>query len=137
MPFNLSSFYMAPIWASRNNEISKRQTNENDYDFNPLEFYRSLESIIESYGFDKSCWKRSICELARHPFERIDDNWLIDLVTFVMTPSQFKIISAHEAEEQPNPYNLAEHLGRSGKLCHHLYPKCKNDPLNMLTIVFE
>ncbi|XP_075144907.1 uncharacterized protein LOC142219975 [Haematobia irritans] len=128
MPFNLSSFYMAPIWVSRYNEISKREILYND--FTPMEFYESMEKINFSYGFHKTCWKRSICELARHPFDAAHGNWLTDLITFVMTPSHLQMNSQHH-------YMLAESQGRADQSCDQLYPECEDDPLHLLTTIEE
>ncbi|XP_073820046.1 uncharacterized protein [Musca autumnalis] len=134
MPFNLSSFYMTPIWPSKDNEISKRELY--NVDLTPAQVYSSLENILERHGYDKTCWKRSICELAHYPFDKNNSNWLTEIITFVMSPSLHPMASYPEFDGFFYQYHLAERQGHAGYVCHQLYSECKDDFLKILSSLY-
>lgn len=98
VPSKPSSFYDATIWADEFARRDKRQLrNETQKYLNPMlgnmhpgdftagELYESVESMLTRYGFDESCLLRSVCELARHPFDDGHQNMLTALLTFTLT----------------------------------------------------
>lgn len=98
VPSKPSSFYDATIWADEFARRDKRQLrNETQKYVNPMlgslhpgdftagELYESVESMLTRYGFDESCLLRSVCELARHPFDDGHQNMLTALLTFTLT----------------------------------------------------
>lgn len=99
VPSKPSSFYDASIWEDEfarrdkrqlRNETNKylpspRMGNMHPGDITAGELYESVESMLSRYGFDESCLLRSVCELARHPFDEGQQNMLTALLTFTLT----------------------------------------------------
>lgn len=99
LPNNLTSFYSIPIWPGFANYQTKREIPHNEpsfyakYGYNALtqthpkdfsagELYAAMEDALGSYGFHDTCLLRSVCELARHPFD--GEHLLSDIFTFVL-----------------------------------------------------
>ena len=38
-----------------------------------------------SYGYDRSCLKRAICDLSQHPFDDAQKNIIADVMEFLLT----------------------------------------------------
>ncbi|XP_075144979.1 uncharacterized protein LOC142220017 [Haematobia irritans] len=157
MPHQLSSFYNIPIWPGKHSPKYRRRSiisdpwPENNHwksleayntssslgmhpsDFSAGELYQSLEDLLVSYGFHETCLLRSVCELARHPFdEEENQNILTDIITFILTPSQHEGFTSSETVYQ-EAYEEAERSGFLDANCSHMYPDCKVDLLSLLT----
>uniref|UniRef100_A0A1A9ZCJ0 Uncharacterized protein n=1 Tax=Glossina pallidipes TaxID=7398 RepID=A0A1A9ZCJ0_GLOPL len=132
MPFNLSEFYMVPIWSTVGSNVQKRHVRYRT-DFTAKELYEGLKDLLESYGFHKSCLARSMCELARRPFDDSYKNILTDILTFLLTPS------LHEehflaANTENSIYNQAELISSgTGHSCSFLYQNCTIDLLSLIS----
>ncbi|KAI9580242.1 hypothetical protein GQX74_000235 [Glossina fuscipes] len=92
MPFNLSEFYMVPIWSTGASNVQKRHLHYQT-DFTVRELYEGLKDLLE-----RSCLGRSICELARRPFDDNYKNILTDILTFLLTSSENSGLTAIEDE---------------------------------------
>ncbi|XP_073820058.1 uncharacterized protein [Musca autumnalis] len=162
LPYQLSSFYNIPIWPGKHSPIKSRKrsigtniswpienhwkaieklhnTTSIDYsrhpsDFTAGELYQSIEELLISYGYDESCLLRSVCELAKHPFDDGDKqgNILTDIITFILTPSQHEGFDKSEILYR-QAYEDAERSGFLGENCAHLYPKCETDLLTLFS----
>ncbi|XP_061400296.1 uncharacterized protein LOC133336019 [Musca vetustissima] len=160
LPYQLSSFYNIPIWPGKHSPVKNpKRSIANDNvssignhwhsieainntttfgsrhpsDFTAGELYRSIEDLLVSYGFDETCLLRSVCELAKHPFD--DDNQgniLTDIITFILTPSQHDGFDSTETLYRET-YEAAERSGFLGENCAYLYPKCETDLLSLLS----
>ncbi|KAH8414057.1 hypothetical protein KR222_003771 [Zaprionus bogoriensis] len=144
MPSKPSSFYAASIWPDEFARRDRRQLrNETqkylsgplaDHHMHPSdltagELYESLESMLSRYGFDESCLLRSVCELARHPFDEEHQNMLTALLTFTLTPSLHEAFAPGEKMYR-EVYEAAEQQGFLGADCSQLYPECAVDFLS-------
>ncbi|KAH8363602.1 hypothetical protein KR084_011957 [Drosophila pseudotakahashii] len=144
LPATVSSFYNATIWAD---ELARRQKRESGNsldtmdleggmhpgDFTAGQLYTGLEHMLETYGFHRSCLLRSVCELALHPFA--EDHFygmVTQLVTFLLTPSQHEGF-AEDEQLYRDKYERAEQIGFLGGQCHHSYPSCEIDIINLAT----
>ncbi|XP_034664476.1 uncharacterized protein LOC117898903 [Drosophila subobscura] len=147
-PYNLSEFYSIPIWPGFANNNRKReapqlqQTDANFYtkyghdvssgihpkDFSAAELYAFLESTLAGYGYHETCLLRSVCELAQHPFDDNHQHMLMDVVTFVLSPSQHEGFREDETIYR-HAYEQAEQDGFLGRDCRQLYSLCKHDIL--------
>ncbi|XP_013110044.2 uncharacterized protein LOC106088882 [Stomoxys calcitrans] len=157
MPYQLSSFYNIPIWPGKHSPINRKRSlpshpwpepkhwkalahynatfsgGMHPSDFSAGELYQSLEDLLLSYGFDETCLLRSVCELARHPFDEAEHhNILTHIITFILTPSQHEGFAPSETLYQET-YEEAERSGFLGEDCAYLYPKCSVDLLSLLT----
>ncbi|XP_018801168.1 PREDICTED: uncharacterized protein LOC108976496 [Bactrocera latifrons] len=154
-PYNLSSFYNAPIWRlekrdvnnDRVRDFNKLNLNEvrfknwldtskdrHFFDFTAGELYNALESLLESYGYHRSCLLQSVCDIARYPFGAKEQHVLRDLITFVLTPSWHLGFVASE-DAQRKAYETAEWSGTRGLNCRRLYPACRRNFLHTITKV--
>ncbi|KAH8384169.1 hypothetical protein KR009_012336 [Drosophila setifemur] len=137
-----SSFYAATIWPDEFSRRGKRQlrnetakylpdgvSSMHPSDFSAGELYESLEHMLTRYGFDESCLLRSVCELARHPFEDTENNMLTALLTFTLTPSLHEAFAPGERTYR-EVYEEAERHGFLGGNCSLLYANCPVDFLN-------
>ncbi|KAM7364091.1 uncharacterized protein ACRADG_000742 [Cochliomyia hominivorax] len=136
MPFNVSSFYMVPIWGtskgSRNLYFDSRRIHE--HDFTARQLYEGLENMLEGYGYNRSCLRRSICELSQHPFHEDYANIVTDVITFFLRPSINQGFSADEKSFE-TVYNIAENQGLFGHNCHQLYSECINSLINIISVI--
>ncbi|XP_022211858.2 uncharacterized protein LOC111067115 [Drosophila obscura] len=143
-PSKPASFYAATIWPDEFSRRGRRQlrnetgkympqgqaaTDMHPSDFTAGELYESLESMLARYGFDESCLLRSVCELARHPFDDAHQNMLTGLLTFTLTPSLHEAFAASETLYR-EVYEQAEQQGFLGRDCARLYPNCSVDFLS-------
>ncbi|XP_017091682.2 uncharacterized protein [Drosophila bipectinata] len=141
-PSQPSSFYAATIWPDEFSRRGKRHLrNETEKylpggvksmhpnDFTAGELYESLENMLARYGFDESCLLRSVCELARHPFQDAESNMLTALLTFTLTPSMHEAFGPKERVYR-EAYEQAEQYGFMGNDCAGLYTNC---PFEFLT----
>ncbi|XP_017873065.1 PREDICTED: uncharacterized protein LOC108620644 [Drosophila arizonae] len=157
LPFNLSSFYSIPIWPGFANYHTKREVprtlpNElqlyEKYGYNALtqihpkdlsagQLYSSIEDALASYGLHETCLLRTVCELARHPFDDEYPHILSDILTFVFSPSQHQgFLESEHVYRQV--YEQAELDGFLGKDCAHIYRHCKHDILKSISnVVFH
>lgn len=98
MPAKPSSFYAATIWPGQFERRIKRQLRNETQKYMPAglrdmhpndltagELYESIENMLTRYGIDESCLLRTVCELARHPFDDGHQNMLTALLTFTLT----------------------------------------------------
>ncbi|XP_030376317.1 uncharacterized protein LOC115625417 [Scaptodrosophila lebanonensis] len=156
LPNSLSSFYNIPIWpgfanlpqtqAQTKRELPRNKTEFEMYakygrdglaqmhpqDFSAGELYEAIEDFLTSYGFDETCLLRSVCELARHPFNDQYQFILTDLVTFILSPSQHNgFLDTEHIYKQA--YEEAELNGFLGKDCKLLYSHCKHDILQLIS----
>ncbi|XP_034664492.1 uncharacterized protein LOC117898912 [Drosophila subobscura] len=142
LPNKPASFYAATIWPDEFSRRGKRQlrnetskyvpqgsSDMHPSDFTAGELYESLESMLTRYGFDESCLLRSVCELARHPFDDSQQNMLTGLLTFTLTPSLHEAFAPSETLYR-EVYEQAEQQGFLGQNCAELYPNCKVDFLS-------
>ncbi|KAL5274680.1 hypothetical protein ACFFRR_001015 [Megaselia abdita] len=102
LPWNSSSFYNIPIWPGfKDNKVRQRrdlkyevsQEGVHPNDFTAGEFYEALESLLVSYGFHETCLLKSVCQLARHPFDENHNNVLNEILTFILRLQLSKIIT--------------------------------------------
>lgn len=178
LPSDLSSFYSIPIWPGFANYQTKRElprTDNNElslyakYGYNALtqthpkdfsagELYASIEDAFTSYGFHETCLLRSVCELAKHPFDDMHQHILIDILTFILrwvwasqlylldTSLYIDIISFLCSPTQHDGFLESEHVyklayeqaelyGFLGNDCGHLYAHCKHDILRLISKV--
>lgn len=49
-----------------------------------LHLIRNLTYIISSYGFHETCLLKSVCELARYPFDENYNNIVSEIITFIL-----------------------------------------------------
>ncbi|XP_030572163.1 uncharacterized protein LOC115770866 [Drosophila novamexicana] len=154
LPSDLSSFYSIPIWPGFANYQTKRElprTDNNElslyakYGYNALtqthpkdfsagELYASIEDAFTSYGFHETCLLRSVCELAKHPFDDMHQHILIDILTFILSPTQHDGFLESE-HVYKLAYEQAELYGFLGNDCGHLYAHCKHDILRLISKV--
>ncbi|XP_023161869.2 uncharacterized protein LOC111593383 [Drosophila hydei] len=154
LPFNLSSFYSVPIWPGFANYHTKREVpriSHNDiglyekYGYNALaqmhpkdlsagELYASIEDALTSYGFHETCLLRSVCEMAKHPFDDEHRHILTDILTFVLSPSQHEAFLESEHVYR-RVYEQAELDGFMGNDCARVYGHCKHDILRLISNV--
>ncbi|XP_029409133.2 uncharacterized protein LOC115066652 [Bactrocera dorsalis] len=104
------------------------------FDFTAGELYNALESLIESYGYHRSCLLQSVCDIAQYPFGAEEQHVLQDLITFLLTPSWHLGFVASE-EAQRKAYETAEWSGTHGLNCRRLYPACRRNFLRTITKV--
>ncbi|XP_026839946.1 uncharacterized protein LOC6592129 [Drosophila persimilis] len=142
-PNKPASFYAATIWPDEfsrrgkrhvRNETTKYMPHGSTTDMHPSDFtagelYESLESMLSRYGFDETCLLRSVCELARHPFDDSHQNMLTGLLTFTLTPSLHEAFAPSETLYRA-VYEHAEQQGFLGQDCASLYPNCTVDFLS-------
>ncbi|KAH8310910.1 hypothetical protein KR044_003443 [Drosophila immigrans] len=143
MPVNPSSFYAATIWPDQferhhhkrelRNETQKYMpanglTDMHPNDLTAGELYESIENMLKRYGIDESCLLRSVCELARHPFDDGHQNMLTALLTFTLTPSLHEAFAPSETVYRET-YEDAEQQGFLGANCAKLYAECPVDIL--------
>ncbi|KRF99785.1 uncharacterized protein Dwil_GK28157 [Drosophila willistoni] len=153
-PSNLTSFYSIPIWPGFANYHAKRElprldhTEENFYtkyghdllsglhpkDFSAGQLYGFLEDTLMDYGFHDTCLLRSVCELARHPFDDNHRHMFSDIITFVLSPTQHEGFLPTEHVYQ-KVYEQAESDGFLGKNCQQLYSMCRHDILTLISKV--
>ncbi|KAL9871513.1 uncharacterized protein ACN427_014541 isoform 2-T2 [Glossina fuscipes fuscipes] len=127
MPFNLSEFYMVPIWSTGASNVQKRHLHYQT-DFTVRELYEGLKDLLE-----RSCLGRSICELARRPFDDNYKNILTDILTFLLTPS---LHEEHFSAANPENsiYNDVEFISSGiGHSCRFLYQNCTMDLLSLIS----
>ncbi|KAL5274678.1 hypothetical protein ACFFRR_001015 [Megaselia abdita] len=146
LPWNSSSFYNIPIWPGfKDNKVRQRrdlkyevsQEGVHPNDFTAGEFYEALESLLVSYGFHETCLLKSVCQLARHPFDENHNNVLNEILTFILSPSIHQAFSKNEKLYQAI-YERAERMGFGGEKCDMIYFECKQDLLDLLTnVVFK
>ncbi|XP_055315391.1 uncharacterized protein LOC129575584 [Sitodiplosis mosellana] len=100
-------------------------------DVSAAQLYESIEDNFVEIGYDKSCLKKAICELARHPLHKEDDeeHLLMDIVNFVFTPTEHNGFAEHETYERQK-YETAQKIGENGHDCDAIYPECENSILN-------
>ncbi|KAM7364092.1 uncharacterized protein ACRADG_000743 [Cochliomyia hominivorax] len=158
LPYKLSSFYNIPIWPGKHSpKTRKRDTNSvfldslnnwyifekyniNKYkglhpsDFTAEELYKSIEDFLVSYGYHETCLLKSVCELAKHPFDDEHKNLLTDILTFILTPSLHEGFKRSEQIYRES-YEDAERSGFLGEDCTFLYPDCKRDLLSSISII--
>ncbi|KAH8414055.1 hypothetical protein KR222_003773, partial [Zaprionus bogoriensis] len=152
LPYNLTSFYSIPIWPGFANYQTKRELPRNEHsrpsfyakygyneltqthpkDFSAGELYMAIEDALGSYGFHDTCLLRSVCELAKHPFDA--EHMLSDILTFVLSPTQHEGFLDNE-HIYKQAYEQAELDGFLGNDCEALYPHCKHDILRLFSKV--
>ncbi|XP_034935143.1 uncharacterized protein [Chelonus insularis] len=95
------------------------------------EFYRLLESALETLGSGKACLLRAICEAAQTSFD--ESNGLLgELLHVILTPSS---TTEHSDVYEDREYYAAEFIGKfSEGGCHFSFPECFTDPLSYFTI---
>ncbi|CAH1373743.1 unnamed protein product [Tenebrio molitor] len=89
--------------------------------------YGFIEKFFErnGYGDGKACLLRSICEVARQPFDK-KTGILAEIVHAILTPSTTR----EELDNHlNNEYYAAEKLGKEVDNCAVLFPEC---PLNFI-----
>ncbi|TMW48673.1 hypothetical protein DOY81_006262, partial [Sarcophaga bullata] len=86
------------------------------------------------YGYDRSCLKRSICDLSQHPFDDAQKNIITDVMEFLLTPSKHQGFSTNERQAEA-VYKLAENQGILGDNCQELYPLCTKNLFDIFTVV--
>ncbi|XP_034488905.1 uncharacterized protein LOC117792762 [Drosophila innubila] len=141
MPAKPSSFYAANIWPGQFERRNKRQlrnetekylpaglTDMHPNDLTAGELYESIENMLTRYGMDESCLLRTVCELARHPFDDGHQNMLTALLTFTLTPSLHDAFAPSETVYR-EIYEDAERQGFIGANCGQLYTECSVDIL--------
>ncbi|XP_031636176.1 uncharacterized protein LOC116349062 [Contarinia nasturtii] len=151
-PFALSNFYNATYYqnifnsrdfkgspSTTNNDTDNRMQSRSidgssnlvGKDLTAAEFYESIEDNFVEIGYDRSCLKKAICELARHPLHKEDDeeHLLMDVINFVLTPSNHNGFAEHEKHERQK-YETAQKIGENGHDCDVIYSECENSILN-------
>uniref|UniRef100_A0A1I8MIX2 Uncharacterized protein n=1 Tax=Musca domestica TaxID=7370 RepID=A0A1I8MIX2_MUSDO len=166
MPFSPKNFINVPIWPNKwedefEGESRRRRELLGDHeaqgnltwwqiaeryggndlhkhpsDFTAGELYYALENLLISHGFHETCLLRSVCELARHPFDNAHRNLLTEIVTFVLSPSLHDAFSETEALYR-EAYEIAERNGFLQYSCAELYSECREDILTALTSLIE
>ncbi|XP_017477299.1 PREDICTED: uncharacterized protein LOC108367216 [Rhagoletis zephyria] len=154
MPYDAASFYNVPIWSTMKRDaenVGSRRVNDNQtftawidalgnrhiFDFTAGELYRSIERLIESYGYHSSCLLQSVCDLAKHPFDVEQQHLIADLITFILTPSWHMGFVVSE-DNQRRAYETAEQSGTRRLNCKRLFPACKKNLLQVITyVIFE
>uniref|UniRef100_A0A1I8NPC1 Uncharacterized protein n=1 Tax=Stomoxys calcitrans TaxID=35570 RepID=A0A1I8NPC1_STOCA len=162
LPYNLQNFVNLPIWegewgnrrrrnleelqsqdngkntwwhiAAKYNELNDTQPKNHPSDFTAGELYHDLENLLTSYGFHDTCLLRSVCELARHPFDDAQQNLITEILTFLLTPSLHEAFSDSETMYR-EVYETAERRGFLHHNCADLYSECQEDLLTALTNV--
>ncbi|KAH8294179.1 hypothetical protein KR054_009221 [Drosophila jambulina] len=157
LPYTVSAFYNAPIWADELARRGKRHLKDNGLeaiqhqqqqqrknqleledgmypgDFTAGQLYSGLENMLETYGFHRTCLLRSVCELALHPFAQDHYYGMVtQVITFLLTPSQHEGF-AEDEEHYRKQYERAEQIGFFGGQCHLSYPSCEIDIINLVT----
>ncbi|XP_073819314.1 uncharacterized protein [Musca autumnalis] len=163
LPFSPQNFINVPLWPNKWEVDDRRKRREllSDHDFqgnqtwgkiaeryggndmekHPSDFtagelYYSLENLLTSYGFHETCLLRSVCELARHPFDDAHTNLLTEILKFILSPSLHEAFSDTETLYR-DVYEAAERNGFLQYDCAELYSECQEDLLTTLTNVIE
>ncbi|XP_061400297.1 uncharacterized protein LOC133336020 [Musca vetustissima] len=166
LPYTPQNFINVPIWPNKwedefEEEIRRRRglhedhdksvnhtwwriaekynedvANKHPSDFTAGEFYYAMENLLISYGFHETCLLRSVCELARHPFDDAQKNLLTEILTFVLSPSLHEAFSDTEILYR-DVYEAAERNGFLHYNCAELYSECEEDLLTTLTNIID
>ncbi|CAD7077429.1 unnamed protein product [Hermetia illucens] len=141
-PWLLSNFYDIPKWPGH----SRMQTRTLSYDKYVLpngthpadasagQVYMALEDLMISYGFHETCLLKSVCEVARHPFDLENENLIAEIFSFVLSPSMHNAFSEDERVYR-SAYEAAERYGASGVDCSFMYPDCPLALIDLITKV--
>uniref|UniRef100_A0A336MBM8 CSON013193 protein n=1 Tax=Culicoides sonorensis TaxID=179676 RepID=A0A336MBM8_CULSO len=98
--------------------------------------YNSFRDMLPMYGFHEECLERSICEMAKHPIHRHEDDVLSEALHILLTPSEHQAFDDNELHDK-DYYEKIENLGKHGVDCKKLFYLCKETPLAHLTELIE
>lgn len=110
MPYNISSAYASPIWPTKGlRGFSQNPGAVHAHDFTAEDLYNGLAKMLSryvrmwykepfdcccliktnfltssSYGYDRSCLNRSVCELFQTPFDGAYGNVVTDVINFLL-----------------------------------------------------
>ncbi|KAG5679420.1 hypothetical protein PVAND_008987 [Polypedilum vanderplanki] len=107
-------------------------------DVSASEFYAGIKETLSFAGYHQDCLLKSICELAKHPLEMsTDENFIYDIVHFILTPSLHKAFDAETEKYDQEIFEAAEKLGESDGDCDLMYQACNISPLHSISNFIE
>lgn len=95
LPFRLSSFYNPMYWARAISNVSSpaifidekevNKTSRDKRDITAGQMYSELKQTFDMSGYHEDCLLKSVCELAKNPLHKHDDDLMHEIMHFVLT----------------------------------------------------
>lgn len=95
LPFRLSNFYDPMYWARAMSNASspaiiidekaEKETTRVKRDLTAGQLYSGLKQTFYMTGYHEDCLLKSVCELAKHPLLKHDDDLIHEIMNFLLT----------------------------------------------------